>query len=119
MDKIYEFYYDPRAPFKGSIYELHVEQETEHTYSGGVYYVDASGALVPRGNFRLSKSSVDIVMLTYRHVYLVRVLADDVFKSKRKAVKMLSDFMKKQAELVGDSWLWSHQDELAEGGCCD
>ena len=106
MDKIYEFYYDPRAPWNGCVYELQIEHTTQSSYMGAVYFLDADGSLKPRGNFRLGKDQIGVVTLTYRHHYLVRVIAEDYYRAKKDAIYLLRDHILKWAESITEEHIW-------------
>lgn len=92
IDKIYEFYYDPRAPWSSCVYELQIERTTQSSYMGAVYFVDTDGSLKPRGNFRLGKDQIGVVTLTHRHHYLVRVMSEDFCRAKKEAIRLLQDY---------------------------
>ena len=106
MDKIYEFYYDPRDPWNGCVYELQIERTTQSSYMGAVYFVDADGSLKPRGNFRLGKDQIGVVTLTHRHHYLIRVMADDFCRAKKEAIRLLQDYILKWAESIEEEHVW-------------
>lgn len=106
MDKIYEFYYDPRDPWSGCVYELRIERTTQSSYMGAVYFVDADGSLKPRGNFQLGKNQIGVATLTYRRNYLIRVMADDFCRAKKEAIYLLRDYMLKQAESIEEEHVW-------------
>lgn len=106
MDKIYEFYYDPRAPWNGCVYELQIEHTTKASYIGAVCFVDADGSLKPRGAFRLSKDQIGVVILTHRHHYLVRVMAEDFCRAKKEAIRLLLDYISKRAKSIEEEHVW-------------
>lgn len=111
MDKIYEFYYDPRTPWSGSIYELHIERTTQSSYMGAVYYVDGDGNFKPRGNFRLGKDQIGVVTLTYRHTYLIRVMAEDFYRAKKDAIYLLRDHLLKWCKDITKEGFWRDEND--------
>ena len=96
MDKIYEFYYDPRAPWEGCVYELQIVESDQSTYMGFVYCVDMDGSLKPRGAFRLGKDQIGVVTLTHRNTYLIRVMAEDFYRAKKEAIYLLRDHLEER-----------------------
>lgn len=111
MDKIYEFYYDPRTPWSGSVYELQIEHTTQSSYMGGVYFVDTDGSLKPRGNFRLGKDQIGVVTLTYRHNYLIRVMAEDFCRAKKEAIYLLRDYLLKWCKDITKEGFWRGEND--------
>lgn len=106
MDKIYEFYYDPRDPWSGCVYELQIEHTTQSSYMGTVYFVDEDGGLKLRGAFQLGKDQIGVVTLTYRHNYFIRVMAEDFCRAKKEAIYLLRDYMLKRAESIEEEHVW-------------
>lgn len=106
MDKIYEFCYDPRAPWEGRVYELHIENTTQSSYMGTVYFVDTDGSLKPRGAFQLGKDQINVVTLTHRHTYLIRVIAENFYRAKKDAIYLLRDYILKWAEPIEEEHVW-------------
>ena len=106
MDKIYEFYYDPRDPWNGCVYELQIVESDQSTYMGFVYCVDMDGSLKPRGAFRLGKDQIGVVTLTHRHHYLVRVMSEDFYRAKKEAIRLLRDYILKWAEPIEEEHVW-------------
>lgn len=111
MDKIYEFYYDPRAPWNGRVYELQIEHTTKASYIGAVYFVDADGSLKPRGVFRLGKDQIGVVTLTHRHHYLVRVMAEDFCRAKKEAIRLLQDYLLKWCKDITKEGFWRDEND--------
>ena len=111
MDKIYEFYYDPRDPWNGCVYELRIERTTQSSYMGAVYFVDTDGSLKPRGGFRLSKDQIGVVTLTHRHHYLVRVMAKDFCRAKKEAICLLQDYLLKWCKDITKEGFWRDEND--------
>lgn len=110
MDKIYEFYYDPRDPWSGCVYELRIEHTTQSSYIGAVYFV-ADSDLKPRGNFRLGKDQIGVVTLTHRHHYLVRVMAEDFCRAKKEAIRLLQDYLLKWCKDITKEGFWRDEND--------
>lgn len=111
MDKIYEFYYDPRAPWRSRVYELQIEHTTQVSYIGAVYFVDADGSLKPRGAFRLGKDQIGVVTLTHRYHYLVRVMADDFCRAKKEAIRLLQGYLLKRSKDITEEGFWRDEND--------